>query len=55
MMNRRVRWRKRGVVNQHHPRHVDVLMQDLGLEHGNSVGKNVVIKAEVGLLKCVWC
>ena len=24
-------------MHQHHPRHVDVLMKDLGLEHGNSV------------------
>ena len=28
---------KRGIVNQHDPRHVDVLVKDLGLEYGNSV------------------
>ena len=28
---------KRGLVYQHDPRHVDVLVKDLGLEHGNSV------------------
>ena len=27
----------RGIVYQHDPRHVDVLVEDLGLEHGNSV------------------
>ena len=36
-MNRRLHWRKRGIVYQHDPRHVDVLVKDLGLEHGNSV------------------
>ena len=25
------------VVSQHDPRHVDALVKDLGLEHGNSV------------------
>ena len=33
----RLHWRERGVVCQHDPRHVDVLVKDLGLEHGNSV------------------
>ena len=36
-MNRRLRWGERGVVYQHDPRHVDVLVKELGLEHGNSV------------------
>ena len=36
-LNRRLHWRRRGIVYQHDPRHVDVLVQDLGLEHGNSV------------------
>ena len=36
-LNRRLHWAKRGIVYQHGPRHVDVLVKDLGLEHGNSV------------------
>ena len=36
-LKRRLHWAKRGVVYQHDPRHVDVLVMDLGLEHGNSV------------------
>ena len=36
-LNRRLHRRKGGVVHQHDPRHVDVLVKDLGLEHGNSV------------------
>ena len=36
-LNRRLHWRKRGTVYQHDPRLVDVLVKDLGLEHGNSV------------------
>ena len=28
---------ERGIVYQHDPRHVDVLVKDLGLEQGNSV------------------
>ena len=36
-MNRRLHWGKRGIVYQHDPRHADVLVKDLGLEHGNSV------------------
>ena len=36
-LNRRLHWRKRGIVYQHDPRHVDVLVKDLGLEKGNSV------------------
>ena len=31
-LNRRLRSRKRGLVHQHDPRHVDVLVKDLGLE-----------------------
>ena len=36
-LNRRLHWGKRGIVHQHDPRHVDVFVKDLGLEHGNSV------------------
>ena len=36
-LNRRLHWGKRGIVYQHDPRHVDVLVKDLGLEHGSSV------------------
>ena len=36
-MNRRLHWGKKGIVYQHDPRHVDVLVKDLGLENGNSV------------------
>ena len=36
-LNRRLHWEKRGIVYQHDPRHVDVLVKALGLEHGNSV------------------
>ena len=36
-LNRRLHRRKREIVYQHDPRHVDVLVKDLGLEHGNSV------------------
>ena len=36
-LNRRLHWEERGIVYQHDPRHVDVLVKDLGLEHGNSV------------------
>ena len=36
-LNRRLHRGKRGIVYQHDPRHVDVLVKDLGLEHGNSV------------------
>ena len=36
-LNRRLHWTMRGIVYQHHPRHVDVLVKDFGLGHGNSV------------------
>ena len=36
-LNRRLHWGERGIMYQHDPRHVDVLVKDLGLEHGNSV------------------
>ena len=37
-LNRRLHWEKRGnVLYQHDPRHVDVLVKDLGQEHGNSM------------------
>ena len=35
-LNRRLHWTKRGIIYQHDPRRVDVLVKDLGLEHGNS-------------------
>ena len=34
---RRLHWGQKGIVYQHDPRHVDVLVEDFGLEHGNSV------------------
>ena len=36
-LNRRLHWGKRGIVYQDNPRHVDLLVKDLGIEHGNSV------------------
>ena len=36
-LNTRLHWEKRGIVYQHDPRHVDMDVKDLGLEHGNSV------------------
>ena len=33
----RLHWGNRGIVYQHDPRHVDVLVKDFGLEHRNSV------------------
>ena len=36
-LNRRLHWGQEGIVYQHDPRHVEVLVKDLGLEHGNSV------------------
>ena len=36
-LNRRFYQGKRGILYQHDPRHGDVLVKDLGLEHGNSV------------------
>ena len=39
-LNRRLHWGERGVVYQHDPRHVDVLVKELGLEHGNSVQRH---------------
>ena len=36
-LNRRLRWGKEGVVYQHDPRHVDVLVRELGLKNGNTV------------------
>ena len=35
-LNSRLHWGERGIMYQH-PRHVDVRVKDLGLEHGNSV------------------
>ena len=36
-LNRRLHWGKEGIIYQHDPRHIDVLVKDLGLENGNSV------------------
>ena len=36
-LNRRLLWGKEGIVYHHDPRHIDVLVKDLGLENGNSV------------------
>ena len=36
-LNRRVHWGKEGIVYQHDPRHIDVLVKELGLENGNTV------------------
>ena len=36
-LNRRLHWRKRGIVHQHDPRHVDVFARARGIEHGNTV------------------
>ena len=36
-LNRRLHWEKRGIVYQYDSRHDDVLVKDLGLEHGSSV------------------
>ena len=36
-LNRRLHWGKERIVYQHDPRHIDVLVKDLGLENGNSV------------------
>ena len=36
-LNRRLHWRKQGIVYQRDPRHSDVLVKDLGLEQSNSV------------------
>ena len=36
-LNRRLSCRETGVVYQHDPRHVDVLVKGLRVEHGNSV------------------
>ena len=36
-LNRRLHWGREGIVYQHDPRHVDVLVKELGLENGNTV------------------
>ena len=41
-LNRRLHNGKIGLVYQHDPRHVDVLVKDLGLDHGNSVQTRAV-------------
>ena len=36
-LNRRIRWRETGILYQHDPGHMDVLVESLGLENGNTV------------------
>ena len=36
-LNMRLHWGNEGIVYQHDPRHVDVLVRELGLENGNTV------------------
>ena len=36
-LSRRLHWGEEGIVYQHDPRHVDVLVRELGLENGNTV------------------
>ena len=36
-LNRRLHWGEEGIVYQHDPRHIDVLVKELGLENGNTV------------------
>ena len=36
-LNKRLHWGKEGIVYQHDPRHIDVLVKELGLENGNTV------------------
>ena len=42
VLNRRIRWRETGILYQHDPRHVDVLVESLGLENGNTVQTPIV-------------
>ena len=36
-LNRRLHWGEEGIVYQHDPRHIDVLVRELGLENGKTV------------------
>ena len=36
-LNRRLHWGEEGIVYPHDPRHIDVLVKELGLENGNTV------------------
>ena len=36
-LSRRLHWGEEGIVYQHDPRHIDVLVRELGLENGNTV------------------
>ena len=36
-LNRRIRWGETGILYQHDPRDVDVLVESLGLEKGHTV------------------
>ena len=39
-LNRRTRWGETGILYQHDPRHVDILIESLGLENGNASSPN---------------
>ena len=41
-LNRRICWGETGILYQHDPRHVDVLVESLGLENGNTVQNPVI-------------
>ena len=42
VLNRRIRWGKTGILYQHDPRHVDVLIKSLGFENGNTVQSPII-------------
>ena len=41
-LNRRICWGETGILYQHDPRHVDVLVESLGLENGNTVQTPII-------------
>ena len=41
-LNRRTFWRETGILQQHDPRHVDVIVESLGLENGNTVQTRII-------------
>ena len=41
-LNRRIRWGETGTLCQHDPRHVDVLVESLGLDSGNTVQTPII-------------
>ena len=51
-LNRRIRWGETGIVYQHDPRHVDVLVESLGLENGNTI--QTLIADDVNDENPVW-